>query len=107
MSFARPSARAVHVPMRTCVGCRRRAPAAELLRVHRAGDGVLALGAGPGRGAWLCGEPSTLTCFDQAVRRRALSRTLRAALSATELAELRATLEGRRLGGPTPEETKA
>lgn len=65
-------------PLRTCIGCRKRVRAAELLRVvadrehhvvqpdprHRM----------PGRGAHL--HP-VLNCFDQAVRRRAFARALR------------------------------
>ncbi|MEW2380775.1 YlxR family protein [Micromonospora sp. NPDC047707] len=67
-------------PERTCVGCRRRAPAGELLRIVAIGDG-----AGhslrpdparrlPGRGAHLHPDPA---CFAQAVRRRAFGRALR------------------------------
>lgn len=65
-------------PLRTCIGCRKRVKATELLRVvadrehhlvqpdprHRV----------PGRGAHL--HP-VLNCFDQAVRRRAFARALR------------------------------
>jgi uncharacterized protein len=83
------------VPVRTCVGCRRVAPAGELVRLARSpGDGRVRIGAGPGRGAWLCGPPATLTCFDQAVRRRALDRALRATMTDDELRALRAKLAG-------------
>ncbi|MCI4064821.1 YlxR family protein [Micromonospora sp. R77] len=67
-------------PERTCVGCRKRAPASELLRIVAIGDG-----AGhrlrpdptrtlPGRGANMHPDPA---CFAQAVRRRAFGRALR------------------------------
>ncbi|MER7889650.1 YlxR family protein [Micromonospora sp. NPDC048909] len=69
-------------PERTCVGCRQRAPASELLRVVAVGDE-----AGyslrpdpirrlPGRGANMHPDPA---CFALAVRRRAFGRALRVA----------------------------
>lgn len=62
-------------PIRTCVGCRRRAPQSELLRFASV-DGVLAQGrALPGRGVYTCRR---LACFEQAHARRAFARTLRA-----------------------------
>jgi predicted RNA-binding protein YlxR (DUF448 family) len=59
--------------VRTCVGCGRKAPQAELLRfVARAG--VLTLGPKePGRGAYTCRR---LACFERAAARRAFARTL-------------------------------
>ena len=63
-------------PVRTCVGCRTRAPAAELLRVV-ARDGVVLPDQGgrePGRGAHLHPTPD---CFELAERRRAFARALR------------------------------
>jgi len=80
--------------MRTCVGCRRRAPAAELVRVRRTSDGELVLGAGPGRGAWLCAPAAGLACLDDAVRRRMLARALRAPVTDAAVEQLRARLEG-------------
>ena len=68
-------------PVRTCIGCRRRAAKSELLRVVAGSDasGQPAVrpdpdGRAPGRGAHL--HPTT-ECFDQAVRRRAFTRALR------------------------------
>ncbi|MGH3364802.1 MAG: YlxR family protein [Nocardioidaceae bacterium] len=66
--------------MRTCVGCRDRAPKQELLRVVARGsdDGTLVVpdpGArAAGRGAYI--HP-TLACLELATRRRALVRALR------------------------------
>ncbi|WP_308016474.1 YlxR family protein [Jidongwangia harbinensis] len=67
-------------PTRTCVGCRKRAPAFELLRfvAVRAGD-HLQLRPDPnrrlpGRGAHVHPDPA---CFAQAERRRAFGRALR------------------------------
>jgi predicted RNA-binding protein YlxR (DUF448 family) len=62
------------------------------VRIARATDGRLAIGPGPGRGAWLCAEPDTARCLDQAVSRGALGRALRSELTKVELAELHAKL---------------
>ena len=61
-----------HGPSRTCIGCRRVRPAAEMVRVAIT-DGVPRLGPGPGRGAWLCGRQ----CLTAAVRRKAFARAWR------------------------------
>lgn len=67
----------MHVgPIRTCVGCRARAEARELLRVV-AVDGALVPDPRrrlPGRGAWLHPDPD---CLRLAERRRAFPRALR------------------------------
>ncbi|ODR06751.1 DNA-binding protein [Mycobacterium shimoidei] len=69
--------------MRTCVGCRKRELAVELLRVVAVSTGngkyaVIVDTAGnlPGRGAWLHPHPQ---CAKQAIRRRAFTRALRIA----------------------------
>jgi len=68
-------------PVRTCVGCRKRGLAVELLRVVAVdgGNGVRAVTVDtarklPGRGAWLHLDPQ---CLDAAIRRRAFVRALR------------------------------
>ena len=63
-----------HVPTRSCAGCGRRAPKAELVRfVARRGE--LSPGAKePGRGVYTCRR---LACFERAAARRAFNRTLR------------------------------
>lgn len=68
-------------PVRTCVGCRRRELAVELLRLAavRDGNGLIAVtvdaaGNLPGRGAWLHPDAQ---CLQQAIRRRAFARALR------------------------------
>jgi len=61
-------------PIRSCIGCGRKAPQGELLR-FAAVDGQLVPGGGmPGRGAYTCRR---LACFERAVSRRAFNRTLR------------------------------
>lgn len=62
--------------VRTCVGCRTRAPRSALLRVVSI-DSVLVLderATMPGRGAWVHETPE---CVDAAIRRRAFVRALR------------------------------
>ena len=69
--------------MRTCVGCRKRELAVELLRVVAVATGngefVVIVDTGsnlPGRGAWLHPVPR---CAQQAIRRRAFTKALRIA----------------------------
>ncbi len=68
-------------PVRTCIGCRNRELAVELLRVVAVDGGnghwavtVDAAGTLPGRGAWLHRDPG---CLQGAIRRRAFGRALR------------------------------
>ena len=61
-------------PVRTCAGCGRKAPQAELLRFV-ARDGVLLQSReGAGRGVYTCRR---LACFERALERRAFARTLK------------------------------
>ncbi len=71
-------ARAKHVPQRTCIACRRTDAKRGLIRLVRTPEGrieVDATGKRNGRGAYLCHNP---TCWDAAIKRRALERALRA-----------------------------
>ncbi|WP_305094730.1 YlxR family protein [Prescottella sp. R16] len=68
-------------PVRTCVGCRQRGLAADLLRVvarQTGSDGFVLVPDParrlPGRGAWLHHD---LKCLNEAGRRRAFGRALR------------------------------
>jgi predicted RNA-binding protein YlxR (DUF448 family) len=64
-------------PIRTCAGCGRKAPQAELLRFV-AREGVLCPGRRePGRGVYTCRR---LPCFERAVARRAFARVLHRAV---------------------------
>ncbi len=70
-------------PVRTCVGCRKRELAVELLRVVAVSNGngdiaaiVDTARSLPGRGAWLHPVPQ---CAQQAIRRRAFTKALRIA----------------------------
>ncbi|MFT4137339.1 YlxR family protein [Microbacterium sp.] len=63
-------------PVRTCVGCRARAPRSTLLRVVVRDDLLVPdeHASLPGRGAWV---HDTIECVDAAIRRRAFGRALR------------------------------
>ncbi|MFV1361982.1 YlxR family protein [Mycolicibacterium elephantis] len=84
-STHRRSSDAIVGPVRTCVGCRKRELAVELLRVvavddgNEPGNGASAVTVDsarrlPGRGAWLHPDPQ---CLEVAIRRRAFGRALR------------------------------
>ena len=73
--------RRTYGPVRTCVGCRKRELAVELLRVVAVSTGngefavIVDTGSSlPGRGAWLHPVPQ---CAQQAIRRRAFTKALR------------------------------
>jgi predicted RNA-binding protein YlxR (DUF448 family) len=61
-------------PIRSCVGCGRKAPQGELLRFVAEGGRLVAGPNKPGRAAYTCRR---LACFERAVSRRAFNRTLR------------------------------
>jgi uncharacterized protein len=66
-----------HIPVRTCVACRRTDAKRGLFRVVRDADGHVAVdptGKRAGRGAYLCHDPA---CWEQALKRRGLERALR------------------------------
>ena len=93
ISLACPEPPALTGPVRTCVGCRKRAAKSELLRVTAGSDaaGQPAVvpdptATAPGRGAHL--HP-TAECFELAVRRKAFGRALRVTtgLSSAPVAE--------------------
>ncbi|MFT4218889.1 MAG: YlxR family protein [Microbacterium sp.] len=62
--------------VRTCVGCRTRAPRSTLLRVVAVDSALIPdeRASLPGRGAWV---HDTRECVDAALRRRAFVRALR------------------------------
>ena len=65
---------------RSCVACKKRYVATDLLRFVRSNDGQLGLDLGrklPGRGAWLC---ASRACLKQAFDRNAFSRAFEGAL---------------------------
>jgi hypothetical protein len=80
-------------PERTCVGCRVKAPKAELLRVVRLVGGEAAIdpsGSAPGRGAYVHLDAG---CVEASVRSRAFARALRTGLTADAAARLENDLQ--------------
>jgi predicted RNA-binding protein YlxR (DUF448 family) len=72
---AKPNGREVSVPIRMCVGCRQRAPKAELLRlVWNEGPVVDVAQSEPGRGVY---QHRDVECLERAARRRSMGRALR------------------------------
>jgi predicted RNA-binding protein YlxR (DUF448 family) len=66
-------------PVRTCLGCRRARPKAELVRLARGGDGVVrvdARGRAGGRGAYVCANAE---CARLALTRARLGHAFRGA----------------------------
>ena len=74
------------------MGCRQRAPKAELVRVARTPAGVRVdpHGNAPGRGAYVHRDPA---CVTAALRKGALASALRTGLAQEELARLRTEIE--------------
>lgn len=71
-----------HIPYRTCLGCRRRQPKHDLVRLAADSTGVLLLDSGrqlPGRGAYVCPNAD---CLAEALKKHAFLRTLRAPVRA-------------------------
>lgn len=64
------------VPVRTCVGCRRRGEQEDVVRLALEGSQVVldAARRKPGRGAWLHPRRS---CFEAAISKRAFNRAFR------------------------------
>jgi uncharacterized protein len=61
-------------PVRSCLGCGRKAPQDDLLRFAAQDGRLVPARTGQGRGAYTCRR---LACFERAVARRAFSRALR------------------------------
>ena len=83
---------ALHVPIRTCMGCGTAAPQGGLLRVVRTADGGLALDAtrrAGGRGGYL---HRSRECWDRFAKRKGPLRSLRAAVDRPARAALVAVL---------------
>jgi predicted RNA-binding protein YlxR (DUF448 family) len=64
----------VSAPIRTCAGCGRKAPQAELVRFVARDAALVPAQHGPGRGVYTCRR---LSCFERAASRRAFARTLK------------------------------
>lgn len=125
MSAVAPTTAPGHAVTRTCIGCRTRTAAAQLLRVVVAPDAAGETGAEgtaatvvpdprrrmPGRGAWLHPDPA---CVALAQRRRAFGRALRVPGPADPepvveyvAAHYGRTQQDRQITSGTPQETKS
>ena len=94
----------MHVPERSCIGCRNRAPRAQLLRLVSGGGGQLMVderAVMPGRGAWI--HPDS-ACFALAERKRVFGRALRTSGSpdVTPVRDWIASYEAGRVGRDAP-----
>ncbi|MBV1893740.1 MAG: YlxR family protein [Ilumatobacteraceae bacterium] len=92
-------------PLRSCVGCRRRRPVAELVRITRSSAGITVDASSSGRGAWLCrGDQASvlgsLECFDQAIAKKAFARSWKGAVGPDEERKI-GQLLGLRAAGDT------
>lgn len=85
---------AKHVPQRTCIACRETNEKRNLIRIVRTADGVVADSSGkvPGRGAYV---HESRECWEKALSRGILARSLKTEITAENLEKLRADLEER------------
>jgi uncharacterized protein len=66
-----------HIPLRTCIGCRKKRPASEMLRFKVVGDLVVPAvnkDSLPGRGCYICPEEH---CVTAALKKGRIARALR------------------------------
>ena len=78
-----------HLPRRTCVGCGAVTVKRALIRIVRTPEGRVLpdpTGKKAGRGAYLCADQK---CWEQAVKRGRLERSLKAHLSVEDIEGLR------------------
>lgn len=71
-----------HIPERSCIVCRRKAPKSEFIRIVRKSDGTIVLdekGTEAGRGAYVC---KSAKCIADVAKKRALDRTFKEKISA-------------------------
>lgn len=76
------------MPVRTCVGCRSKFEQKTLFRIRIEKDGALKLvenGSGHGRSAYMC---KSIACVETALRKDALTRTLKSQVTAQAKKEL-------------------
>ncbi len=84
-TVTRASLPARRAPQRTCVGCGAVIAKRDLLRIVRGPEGEVrpdATGKKPGRGAYLHAERR---CWDMAIKKKGLERSLKAGLSAQDM----------------------
>lgn len=78
------------LPQRTCVSCGTVSAKRQFVRIVRSPEGTVRpdpTGKKPGRGAYLCAEPA---CWENAVKKKRLERSLKVSLSAQDIEEITA-----------------
>ncbi|NQW23076.1 MAG: YlxR family protein [SAR202 cluster bacterium] len=78
-----------HVPERSCVACGAKMPKMQLVRVASSSEGTFTIdttGRASGRGAYLC---KSSECWEQAIVKGAIERSLRRELSAQDIGQIR------------------
>ncbi len=85
-------ARKKHIPMRSCIACRKSFPKRELLRLVYTPHGVQIdpSGKAAGRGAYICNQPE---CRRRTLNAKVLSDALRVPLSTEQFAALMQQLQ--------------
>ena len=82
-----------HVPLRTCVACRRTLAKRDLIRIVRTPEGAIEIdlkGKRAGRGAYVCHQQD---CWDVALKQGVLGRALKASITSEQIVGLRIQLE--------------
>ncbi len=85
-----------HIPIRQCIGCRRRRPASELIRFKACGEQVVVSprkDKTSGRGCYICPQEE---CLEMALKKGCLARALRRNVVAPAKHELLKGLEQKR-----------
>ena len=93
------------VPQRTCVACGETTGKRRLVRIVRTATGEIEVdptGKKAGRGAYLCSRRS---CWELALRKRAVERSLRTTLTPASRAALEAFVKGLPEESPSAEES--
>ena len=79
-------------PIRTCIGCRKKATKWELVRIVRNDTGRVSVDESrknPGRGAYVCLNPQ---CIELALTSKKLNKVLKTNLEPTEIESLKQVL---------------
>ncbi|PYN65228.1 MAG: DUF448 domain-containing protein [Candidatus Rokuibacteriota bacterium] len=80
--WRRPGVSASAIPWRTCIGCRKVKPQADLMRLVRGPDGRVEMDRrGPGRGAYVC---TSEECIGRALKGGRLAQAFRKPCEAGE-----------------------
>lgn len=91
-----------HVPLRTCISCRKQAAKRDMLRVVRTPEGAVEFdprGKRSGRGAYVCRNAK---CMDTALRAGILGRALKCQVTAEQVAYLEAIAQELLAESPPP-----